>query len=333
MTYYNDIATGRWLRYLIDKELIPDGTIDERSIEDITPGDLEGYTQVHLFAGIGGWAYALRLAGCPELGCWTASLPCPSFSTAGKGRGFNDPRGQLLYPFLGLVRSMRPKLLFGEQVEAAIKHHWVEALLLPLEREGYVTGLAVLPAAGVGAPHMRHRIYWGARLLEDPHRDGCLGAGTPDAPQARPASGPTDAGELLERPEGPSEDGGMADAPLSGAERHGGAGSCQGVQPQPGEPGIDGLVEDAPRLGRGGRSDGGSAGDGGALQAEGLRSSGFWDGCEWLWCRDGVYRPAQPGTCPVAPRLPGRVDALRGYGNAIVPQVAAEFIKAFMEVK
>ena len=32
---------------------------------------------------------------------------------------------------------------------------------------------------------------------------------------------------------------------------------------------------------------------------------------------------------PLAPRLPGRVGLLRGAGNAIVPQVAAEFIKAF----
>lgn len=34
---------------------------------------------------------------------------------------------------------------------------------------------------------------------------------------------------------------------------------------------------------------------------------------------------------PLAPSMPGRVGLLKGAGNAIVPQVAAVFIRAFME--
>jgi DNA (cytosine-5)-methyltransferase 1 len=58
---------------------------------------------------------------------------------------------------------------------------------------------------------------------------------------------------------------------------------------------------------------------------------GGWDTADWLFCRDGKWRPVEPGTQPLAHGLPARVGRLRGYGNAIVPQAAAEFISAFME--
>ncbi len=65
MNYYNefDPDAAQWLRNLIAEGLIPPGDVDERSIEDVSPADLEGYTQCHFFAGIGGWPEALRLAG------------------------------------------------------------------------------------------------------------------------------------------------------------------------------------------------------------------------------------------------------------------------------
>jgi DNA (cytosine-5)-methyltransferase 1 len=50
-----------------------------------------------------------------------------------------------------------------------------------------------------------------------------------------------------------------------------------------------------------------------------------------ILCTDGKTRRIEPGTFPLAHGVPRRMDKLRGYGNAIVPQVAAEFIKAFLE--
>jgi hypothetical protein len=55
-----------------------------------------------------------------------------------------------------------------------------------------------------------------------------------------------------------------------------------------------------------------------------------WRDADWLFCRDGKWRPVEPGTFPLAHGISGRVVRLRAYGNAIVPQAAAAFIRSFM---
>ena len=85
--YYNDCEhdAAEWLRELIKHKKIADGDVDERSICDVQASELRQYTQVHLFAGIGGWSAALRLARWPDdRRVWTGSCPCPPFSSAGK---------------------------------------------------------------------------------------------------------------------------------------------------------------------------------------------------------------------------------------------------------
>lgn len=57
-----DKFAAQWLRNLIDAGHIAPGVVDERSIEDVHPNDLRGFTQCHFFAGIGVWSYALRNA-------------------------------------------------------------------------------------------------------------------------------------------------------------------------------------------------------------------------------------------------------------------------------
>jgi DNA (cytosine-5)-methyltransferase 1 len=60
-------------------------------------------------------------------------------------------------------------------------------------------------------------------------------------------------------------------------------------------------------------------------------TDGVWRDPDWLLCRDGRWRPVEPGTFPLADGIPGRMGLLRGYGNAIVPPLAAEFVTAFLE--
>lgn len=169
MNYYNEIDphAAQWLRNLIAAGLIADGDVDERSIEDVRPDDLCGYTQCHFFAGIGGWAYALDLAGWPrDRPVWTGSCPCQPFSAAGKGAGFADERH--LWPaWQHLIAVCRPPVIFGEQVEGAVRKGWLDRVVSDLEGCGYACGAAVLQASSQDAPHKRDRLWFVADAERD----------------------------------------------------------------------------------------------------------------------------------------------------------------------
>lgn len=342
--YYNewDKATAQWLRNLMTQGLIPDGVVDDRSITDVDPEDLKEFTQCHFFAGVAGWSRALRLVGWPDdRPVWTGSPPCQPYSVAGRLLGPDDPR-HLSPVFLRLVRECRPPVLFGEQVANAISKHWLDHLCLNLEEKGYAIGAAVLPAAGVGAPHKRDRIFFGAYLLGDnagQQWERCRDLGT--------------AGRIE-----PSDDGNsgrVADdlglGPLgrrvvedSDAEDNGGQttlGRLDTVESE-GLCGTGGMVDsDSERL-QGIGSDSHPEGQKGQdLRPAGLLSgagdnflprtysdNGFWSGADWIGCKDSRFRAVEPGTQPLANGVPGRVVRLRAYGNAIVPPLAAEFIIA-----
>ena len=60
--------------------------------------------------------------------------------------------------------------------------------------------------------------------------------------------------------------------------------------------------------------------------------SGAWSDYLLVPCADGKARRVKSGLCVLAHGVPGRVAQLHGLGNAIVPQVAAEFIQAYNEI-
>ncbi|MFH1636701.1 MAG: DNA cytosine methyltransferase [Chloroflexota bacterium] len=169
--YYNEIDpfAAAWLRELISQNLIAPGDVDERSIEDVSPTDLQGFTQCHFFAGIGVWSHALRQSGWPDdRPVWTGSCPCQPFSSAGKGVGFADERH--LWPaFCWLIGQCHPDVIFGEQVAGKNGETWLDLVSTDLEGEGYACGSAVTAACGFGAPQQRKRLYW---VADTEHDDG-----------------------------------------------------------------------------------------------------------------------------------------------------------------
>ena len=65
----------------------------------------------------------------------------------------------------------------------------------------------------------------------------------------------------------------------------------------------------------------------------GSKYGSFWDDHVWLTGSDVKSRRSQPGLPLLAYGVSNRVGKLRAYGNAIVPPLAAEVIKAFMETE
>ncbi len=170
--YYNefDPTAAEWLRNLMAAGEITQGEIDARSIKEVSCGDVPD--RAHFFAGIGGWEEALRLAGWdPARPVWTGSCPCQPFSGAGKKKGTADARH--LWPdFRELIRIGRPPTVFGEQVASKDGRLWLAGVRADLEGMGYRFGAADLCAAGLGAPHIRQRLFW---VADATHADGWAG--------------------------------------------------------------------------------------------------------------------------------------------------------------
>ncbi len=388
--YYNEIDefAAAWLRQLIEEKAIAPGDVDTRSIAEVHGSDLRGYTQCHFFAGIGGWSLALRLAGWPDdRPVWTGSCPCQSFSAAGKQAGFADPRH--LWPvWSALIRESRPPVVFGEQVEGAIGHGWLDLVSGDLEAEGYAVGAVVLGAHSVGAPHRRQRLWFVADRPRDGRREECAdgrGIGAGDRTEGRPAgsesggdvdcpvalanqqqqhgrgdsgrgwSESTNSGELGHHHHPGSQGRGCAELSARPDQRALGATGASGERVA--DAGV-GTSERHPREvssaeARQRGTDGSLDGDRAQRLADGGGSQP-WSDLLWLPCRDGKARPTESivqslvaglpeglgyvrdarGQTFLSPLVSGtanRIGRLRGYGNSIVPAVAAEVIRAYLE--
>lgn len=344
--YYNEIDpyAAEWLRNLIAHGHIANGVVDTRSISEIEPNELREFTQCHFFAGVGVWSHALRLAGWPDdRPVWTGSCPCQPFSSAGRAGGFTDERH--LWPhWQHLIRERRPGVVFGEQVASPDGLTWLDLVHADLEGEGYAVSAVDLCAAGVGAPHIRQRLYFVADTNLGIGREGRADIrGRIGGGHAQPRAGSLGDG-LPNR---------MADANNKGPQRHGRPieiHAAQGRQDAPrhsaevGEPNRVANANGEQQRPQGQpteRNEHATAGrHQSAATAAGLRddfdpaaTNGHWRTADWLFCRDGKWRAVEPGTFPLAHGATARVGRLRAYGNAIVPQVAAQVIGAYMDAR
>tara|TARA_R100001510_G_C7643978_1_gene201481 strand:+ start:741 stop:1694 length:954 start_codon:yes stop_codon:yes gene_type:complete len=307
--FYNEFEpfAAHWLRELIREGLIPEGDVDERSITDVEPADLKGYTQCHFFAGIGGWAYATRLARWPDSKpIWTGSPPCQPFSAAGKRLGTEDERH--LWPvWFDLVRKCRPPTIFGEQVSAAIRYGWLDQLQADLEASNYAVGSVIIPASSVGALHKRDRIWFVAH-----------------------SNNSRSQGRLPRREDQEREVEHRYARCGSAADRLADSNNLRYERSQ--ETGWEAQWR-SEHTGQYSVADSNNPGQrtvGGPIQQD--QRDNPWGGCQAVQCKDGKIRliPTEPEIFPLANGIPNRVGTLRGAGNAIVPQVAAEILKIFI---
>ena len=378
--------------------MIPEGVVDDRSIEDVQPKDLKEFKQCHFFAGIGGWAYALQLARWDsDRPVWTGSCPCQSFSAAGQRKGADDERN--LWPqWFRLIRESRPATVFGEQVIGAIGFGWLDAVATDLEACDYRFASSVLSGYTVGAYHRRQRLWFVAdttndgrskrqsnkesrrtqpsceeRRLFEFERERSHMADTEDSRRDRGSSQIKQKGKTSERhhrdrvrskPQGQrshmadSEHDGSFTVEVGRGPRETRNNSSQGEDESSKPEGASGsriyeemershmadTVNEGLQGGLPGRSNEERTDLNGYI---GHNSSVDWRAVEWVECGDGKTRPIplESDVQPLVNGVPEVMDSegnprkysysgsLKGIGNAIIPQVAAEFISAYMEVK
>jgi DNA (cytosine-5)-methyltransferase 1 len=332
----NDAYAAGWLQNLISERLIADGIVDTRSVADVRPADLDGFEQLHFFAGIGGWSLALRRAGWPDARpVWTGSCPCQPFSLLGKQAGYADPRH--LWPtWARLIGERRPATIFGEQVASAPR--WLRLVRGDLEALGYAVGSMPIEAACAGADHLRDRYWFVANRASE---------------QVGLSRQPWQRGDVADRD---SEVGQRASArdrrsSIASEARHDAGGRSALVNGI--EPGLEGLARHVDQAREESQAAGSAAeaglqfGDALAHRASVRGGTGFRQGLtiidghgaasdsgeqfDLVLGIDERVRRVKSGLRLVADGIPARMDKLRALGNAIDPRPAAAFIRAAMQ--
>ncbi|PRH28825.1 DNA cytosine methyltransferase [Burkholderia multivorans] len=300
---------------------------------------------------------------------WTGSCPCQPFSQAGKGTGFDDERH--LWPaWYWLIGECRPAVIFGEQVASSAVEPWIDLVHADMEALEYPFGCSPFPAAGVGTPGIRDRAFWLA------YANGMRGRRDARAIHRTQAQVNRQRIEDGREPDGSRNGGPVSRLADSDSRKRDGIAIVRGVE-------LNGQNAGRPQSGRESesccavRGMAYADGDGCAPQAgcelpdeehhpesrgraaEGQPdagpTNGFWRAADWLLCRDGKWRPVEPGTFPLVDGSAGgvgrvradqerlaailprkdqgsRTGRLRGYGNAINAEAATQFILAARDI-
>lgn len=223
----------------------------------------------------------------------TGGFPCQPFSHAGRRKGTADDR--YLWPeMFRVIQLYQPTWVIAENVRGLVT--WNDGMVLEtvctdLESEGYEVQPFIIPAVAVGAPHRRDRV-WIVAYAESEQSVG----GRPDAVCGKERGQDDELhAELTD-----------ADSVAPNTRReHGSKGSGNGVRPESQE----------------------------HHQADSQRSSWQrdWREVALTTCHDGMDDglPRQmDGTTISAARH--RKERLKACGNAIVPQVAEEIMRAMV---
>jgi DNA (cytosine-5)-methyltransferase 1 len=263
----------------------------------------------------------------------TGGFPCQPYSLAGKRLGKEDERH--LWPqMLRAIREIEPTFVVGENVRGLV--NWNGGMVFDevqadLENAGYEVISVMVPACAVGAPHRRDRIWFVAKNIQ---RDGCVQRefkqkGTADGEQRNISTGGADGicvsqglsshalslrlqqrEDTGEMGRGQTEICGEGNQSANGIEANGKVSNTSDTN----SIGLEGRVRQN-----------GREREVSTLNA--LSSRGTWQNF-----------PTQPPICGGDDGLPTELDgitfskwrkeSIKGYGNAIVPQVAFEIFKA-----
>ena len=254
----------------------------------------------------------------------TAGYPCQPFSVAGRQKGEEDPRH--IYPYISkIIASKRPSWVVFENVGGHIALG-LDKVLADLALKDYATRVFIIPAASVGAPHRRDRIWIIGRNVGDSKHNG---------------SSATEIGGINE------ENAGRASEGKDQTEQSQGTGGRRNNEDVPNTESQRTGTNDEGIWQRSGRTGGGEGTAMAHTVSEGLEGRiGNSQGGERKILSDIKHnrdemgsetrrssRPSEqtigerwwavePNVGRVAHGVPRRVDRIKGLGNAIVPQIA-----------
>jgi len=230
----------------------------------------------------------------------TGGFPCQPFSVAGKQKGTSDDRH--LWPeMFRIIQEFTPRWVIGENVKGLtnIQDGVVfETVCTDLESEGYEVQPFIIPAAGVGAPHRRERV-WIVAVREDVVNTQHNGSSTSEIERSSATSsndnekGQNETSEF----EGTSRSRNSKD--VANAECIGQQGSRESIRP------IDTETNENRQTNR--------------FDSSSEEGKGWWH--------------TEPDVGRVAHGVRGRVHRLKGLGNSIVPQIVEEIGRAIIKAE
>jgi len=238
-----------------------------------------------------------KFAASYQIDILTGGFPCQPFSFAGKRRGKSDDR--YLWPeMLRIIQETRPRWIIGENV-AGIVNLALDQVLADLENENYEVQPFIIPACAVEAPHRRDRVWIVAH-------DGADTRGKRN-----------DRGRI-------HEDGQFQERGLRAYIEKGGSAARRPFGADHSSPSRDFAY----------------------AQSAGQSSWTYGSGKVQFWGSGARYDWLEVATdlCRMDDGLPARLDGreltakqhrverIKALGNAIVPQVAAEMMKAIKDV-
>jgi DNA (cytosine-5)-methyltransferase 1 len=233
----------------------------------------------------------------------TGGFPCQPWSVAGKREGHLDTQDRDLWPKMAsIIEELQPKWVIGENVQGFVNEPMgLARTLADLESIGYQSTYWILPAAGVGAPHRRNRVW----IIANANGKG--------------ESNGSEHGKRLEDVGHTEHDGSSAPKVRRGAssssyndeEKQDTSGQSEGASKRKND---EDVADTDSTL---------SEGNERAKRSEQERANNSQ--LSW-WA-------TEPDICRVAHGIPRRVDRLRCLGNAIVPQIATQIGNAILEAE